>query len=179
MAQATQIDPMLQRMLGALRLDLATYEDVEQDKKATGQAAFIVVATSAVAGAVSYALTGVGGAEDGILGAIGALVGWAVYAWLAYQLGTKLLRGPETKADWGEVARTLGFANTARFLYVFALVPGLAAVVQLVVGLWVLVATIVALRAALDCTVLRAVLIAIAASVAQAIVFVVALSLIA
>ena len=170
---------MLQRMLGALRLDLATYEDVEQDKKATGQAAFIVVATSAVAGAVSYALTGVGGAGDGILGAIGALVGWAVYAWLAYQLGTKLLRGPETKADWGEVARTLGFANTARFLYVFALVPGLAAVVQLVVGLWVLVATIVALRAALDCTVLRAVLIAIAASVAQAIIFVVALSLIA
>ena len=179
MAQATQIDPMLQRMLGALRLDLATYEDVEQDKKATGQAAFIIVATSAVAGAVSYALTGSGGAGDGILGAIGALIGWAVYAWLAYQLGTKLFRGPETKADWGEVARTLGFANTARFLYVFALVPGLAALVQLVVGLWVLVATIVALRAALDCTVLRAVLIAIAASVAQAIIFVVALSLIA
>jgi hypothetical protein len=170
---------MLQRMLGALRLDRATYEDVEHDKKATGQAAFIVVATSAVAGAVSYALTGTGGGEDGILGAIGALIGWAVYAWLAYQLGTKLFRGPETKADWGEVARTLGFANTARFLYVFALVPGFAALVQLVVGLWVLVATIVALRAALDCTVLRAVLIAIASSVAQAIVFVVALSLIA
>lgn len=170
---------MLQRMLGALRLDRATYEDVEQDKQATGQAAFIVVATSAVAGAVSYALTGVGGAGDGILGAIGALIGWAVYAWLAYQLGTKLFRGPETKADWGEVARTLGFANTARFLFVFAIVPGLAALVQLVVGLWVLVATVVALRAALDCTVLRAVLIAIAASVAQAIIFVVALSLIA
>lgn len=50
---AAQVDPMLQRMLGALRLDRATYEAVEQDRKATGQAAFIVVATSAVAGAVS------------------------------------------------------------------------------------------------------------------------------
>ena len=97
-----------------------------------------------------------------------------VYAWLAYLLGTKLFRGPETKADWGEVARTLGFANTPRFLFVFALVPGLAALVQLVVGLWVLVATIVALRAALDCSVVRAVLIAIAASWRR-LIFVVAL----
>lgn len=178
-APGTEIDPMLQRMLGALRLDAATYEDIERDKAATGQAAFIVVATSALVGAVSFALTGVGGAGDGILGAIGALIGWAVYAWLAFNLGTKLFAAPATKADWGEVARTLGFANTPRFLYVFALVPGLASVVQAIVGIWVLVATIVALRAALDCTTLRAVLIAIAASVAQVIIFAMALSIFA
>jgi len=172
-----QPDPMLQRMLGALRLDVATYEAVENDKSATGQAAFIVVATSAVAGAVSFAVTGVGSAGDGILGAIGALIGWAAYAWLAYFLGTRLFPAKETKSDWGEVARTLGFANTPRFLYVFALVPGFAGLVQAVVGVWVLIATIVALQAALDCTVLRALLIAIAASIVQGIIFVIALSI--
>ncbi len=167
---------MLQRMLGALRLDAATYEEVEKDKSATGQAAFIVVATSAVAGAVSFALTGVSGGGDGIVGAIGALIGWAVYAWLAFQLGTKLFPAPKTKADWGEVARTLGFASTPRFLYVFVLLPGLATVVQAVVGIWALIATIVALHTALDCSVLRAVLIAIAASVAQVMIFAIALN---
>ena len=178
-APVTQADPMLQRMLGALRMDTATYEEVEKDKTATGQAAFIVVATSAVAGAVSFALTGVGGAGDGILGAIGALIGWAVYAWLAYFLGTKLFAAPETKSDWGEVARTLGFASTPRFLYVFALIPGIAPIVQVVVGIWALIATIVALRAALDCSTLRAVLIGIAASIAQVIIFGIALSIFA
>jgi hypothetical protein len=173
----TQPDPMLQRMLGALRLHRATYEDVEQDKSATGQAAFIVVATSAVAGAVSFAVTGVGSAGDGILGAIGALIGWAAYAWLAYFLGTRLFPAKETKADWGEVARTLGFASTPRFIYIFALVPGLAGLVQLVVGIWVLIATVVALQAALDCSLLRALLIGIAASIVQGIIFAIALSI--
>ena len=169
---------MLQRMLGALRLDAATYEDVEKDKSATGQAAFIVVATSAVAGAVGYALTGVGGAGDGILGAIGALIGWAVYAWLAYLLGTKLFAAPETKSDWGEVARTLGFASTPRFLLVFALIPGLAGIVQAVVGVWALVATVVALRAAFDCSTVRALVIGIAASLVQVIIIVALVSIV-
>lgn len=120
-----------------------------------------------------------GGAGDGILGAIGALLGWAAYAWLAYYLGTRLLAGPETKADWGEVARTLGFASTPRFLYVFALVPGLAGLVQLVVGLWVLAATVIALQAALDCSLLRAIVIGIVASIVQGIIFAIALSIFA
>lgn len=168
---------MLQRMIGALRLDRATYEEIESDKTATGQAAFIIVGTSAVAGAVSYVVDGVGSGGDGILGAIGALLGWAAYAWLAYFLGTRLFAAPETKSDWGEVARTLGYANTPRFFYVLALIPGLAGLVQLVIGLWVLVATVVALQASLDCSALRALLIGIAASVAQAIIFLVALSI--
>ena len=172
----SQPDPMLQRMLGALRLDRVIYEEVERDKTATGQAAFIVVATSAVAGAVSFVLTRIGDAGDGILGAIGALIGWAAYAWLAYFLGTRLFPARETKADWGEVARTLGFASTPRFLYVFALIPGLAGLVQLVVGIWVLIATVVALQASLDCSLLRAIVIGLAASVVQGIIFAVALS---
>src|SRR5687767_2626246 len=56
----TNRDPMISRMLGALRLDLATYEEIEADKKATGQAAYIVVASSLVTGAVSFATTGEG-----------------------------------------------------------------------------------------------------------------------
>ena len=84
----SQADPMIQHMIGAARLERSAYEAVEQDRKATGQAAYIVVATSLVAGAVSWLTTGEGG--GGLIGSIVAVIGWAFYAQLAYLLGTKM-----------------------------------------------------------------------------------------
>ena len=161
------------RMLGALRLQDAAYEDIEADEKATGEAAFIIVATSLVSGAVNGVLTGAGG---GFFGALGSLIGWAFYAWVAYLVGVKLFPGPLTKSSWGELARTLGYANTARFFIVFELIPGLAALTRTIVALWVLVATVVALRAALDITTARAIWIAIASALAQLFIIAVALT---
>jgi len=165
---------IIDRMLGALRLQSAVYEEVEADQKATGEAAFIIVATSLVSGAVNGVLTG---ASSGFFGALGSLLGWAFYAWVAYIVGVKLFPGPQTKSSWGELARTLGYANTARFLILFELVPGLQALTRLVVSVWVLVATVVALRAALDITTGRAVWIAIASAIGQLIVIAVALTI--
>ena len=165
---------MIDRMLGALRLQSAAYEEIEADQKATGEAAFIVVATSLVSGAVNGVLTG---ASSGFFGALGSLLGWAFYAYVAYVVGVKLFPGPETKSSWGELARTLGYANTARFLILFELVPGLQALTRLVVSIWVLVATVVALRAALDITTGRAVGIAIASAVGQLVIIALALTI--
>ena len=164
---------IIDRMLGALRLQSDVYEEVEADQKATGEAAFIVVATSLVSGAVNGVLTG---ASSGFFGALGSLLGWAFYAWVAYLVGVKLFPGPQTKSNWGELARTLGYANTARFLILFELVPGLRAITRLVVAIWVLVATVVALRAALDITTGRAIWIAIASAIAQLVIIAVALT---
>ena len=165
---------MIDRMLGALRLQSDVYEEVEADQKATGEAAFIVVATSLVSGAVNGVLTG---ASSGFFGALGSLLGWAFYAWVAYLVGVKLFPGPQTKSNWGELARTLGYANTARFLILFELVPGLQALTRLVVAIWVLVATVVALRAALDITTGRAVGIAIASAIGQLVIIALALTI--
>jgi len=177
MSMLSQADPMIQHMIGAARLERSAYEAVEHDRKATGQAAYIVVATSLVAGAVSWLTTGEGG--DGLIDSIVALIGWALYAQLAYLLGTKAFPAKETKADWGEVARTLGFANTPRFLILLAVIPGLGGVVRSVVELWVLIATIVALRSALDCSTGRAIAVGIAAWLAQLLILVIAFVLFA
>jgi hypothetical protein len=173
----SQADPMIQHMIGAARLESAAYEAVEKDPRATGQAAYIVVAASLVTGGVSWLTTGQGG--DGIIESIGALIGWAIYAQLAYLLGTKVFPAPDTKADWGQVARTLGFANTPRLLILLAVVPGIGGAVRVVVELWALVATIVALRSSLDCSTGRAIVIGIAASVAQVIIYIVFFAFIA
>ena len=177
MSMLSQADPMIQHMIGAARLERSAYEAVEHDKKATGQAAYIVVATSAVAGAVSWFTTGEGG--GGIIDAIAALIAWALYAQLAYLLGTKVFPAKETKADWGELARTLGFASTPRFVILLALIPGIGGLVRATVELWVLLATITALQSALDCSPGRAIGIGIAAWISQLVILAIAFLLIA
>jgi uncharacterized membrane protein len=177
MSMLSQADPMIQHMIGAARLQRSAYEAVEKDKRATGQAAYIVVATSLVAGGVSWLTTGEGG--GGIFDSIIALIGWAFYAQLAYLLGTKAFPAKETKADWGEVARALGFANAPRLLILLAVIPGIGGLVRSVVELWVLIATIVALQSALDCSTGRAIAVGIAAWLAQFLILVLAFVLIA
>ncbi len=169
MATATSSTSITDRMIGALRLDVLTYEEVEADPKATGEAAFVVVASALVA-AAGYALQLGGTVNEGLLGAIAELIGWALFALCAYIVGGKLIPGPNTKTSWGEIARTLGYAHTPRFLLILLAVPGLFGLVRFVVSLWILAATVVALRSALDCGTIRAVIVAVLASIVQLIV---------
>jgi hypothetical protein len=166
---ATTARSITDRMLGALRLDVETYEEIEADQKATGEAAFVIVASSFVA-AAGYALLEGGTVNAGFIGAIAELIAWAVYAWLAYLVGTKIIPGKATRSTWGELARTLGYATTPRFALLLVAIPGLSGLVRIVVTLWILVATIVALRTALDCGTGRAIVVAVLASIAQAVV---------
>lgn len=131
------------RMLGAAFLDVDTYEEVEADTRATGQAA-AVVAMAAAAHAVGVSGQGVAGIVGGVLS---TLVGWGVWAGATYLIGDKVFGGTAT---WGELLRTLGFAHAPSLLLVLAIVPFLGWGVEALVGLWMLVAGFVAIRQALD-----------------------------
>lgn len=142
------------RMMGAATLDVATYEEVEADTTATGQAA-IVVTLAAIASAIGAA--GEGG--PGIIGMLlGTLVGWALWSGVTYFIGTKLFGGTAT---WGELLRTIGFAQAPGVLLVLAIVPLLGGLVRIAVSIWLLVAGIIAIRQALDVTTGKAVLTAV------------------
>lgn len=134
-------------MLRAALLDSELYEEVEADRGATGEALFVVVLSSVAAG--------IGGiAQHGVLGILGytlvALGGWWVWAYVAYLIGTRLLPGPETQADHGELLRTIGFSSAPGVLRVLGLVSPVAGAVFLVSTVWMLVAMVVAVRQALD-----------------------------
>jgi len=163
---ATTTRSFTDRMIGALRLDEATYEEVEADTTATGQAAFIVVGSSLV-GAMGNALLRGGEVNAGLLVAIAQLVGWALNAWIAFFIGTRLIPGPQTRSNWGEVARTIGFANTPRFFLIFVAVPGITGLVRTAVALWVLAATVLALRCALDVGTGRAIAVGVLSTLVQ------------
>ena len=143
-----------ERMLGAAKLDIATYEELEADESATSQAAGVVAMV-----AVATAIGAIGGdSADVIGGLLGALLGWVIWAGITYFIGATVFKGTAT---WGELARTLGFAQTPALLNVFGFIPLLGGLLRFVLGLWVLVAGIVAIRQALDITTGKAILVAI------------------
>ncbi len=85
-------------------------------------------------------------------GAIAALSGWVIWAFVTYIVGTKILPTPQTRSNPGELLRTLGFANSPGLLSIFGLIPILGGLVKVVVPIWILVAWVIAVRQALDYT---------------------------
>ena len=138
---------LAERMVGAARLDAGTYEEVEADTGATGQAALVVVISS-ICLAIGARLGA--GPVGLVLMSVFRLIGWYVWALVAFLVGTRLLPGSKTEADVGQLLRTLGFASTPGVLAIFGVIPGLGSVVNLVVGIWMLVAMVIAVRQALD-----------------------------
>ena len=152
----------VQRMLGAAKLDVNTYEEVEADQTATGQAAG-VVALVAIAQAIGASGEGALGI---IFGIVAALFGWLLWSGITYLIGDKLLGGTAT---WGELLRTIGFAQAPGVLYVLGIVPLLGGVVRLVLAIWILIAGIIAIRQALDFSTGKAVITAVLGWLAVAI----------
>ena len=135
------------RIIRAAMLDVNLYEEVEADKGAMRQAMAVVVLSSIAAGFGSFEIGGFGGI---LTGTFAALIGWYVWAYLTYFIGTRVLPEPQTRADHGELLRTIGFASSPGLIRVLAIIPGLTTVVFIFAAIWMLVAMVIAVRQALD-----------------------------
>lgn len=136
-----------ERIVRAAMLDVNLYEEVEADTTAMGQAMGVVILSSIAAGVGSIARGGLGGI---LIGTVAALIGWYVWAYLTYFIGTKFLPEPQTKADLGELLRTIGFSSSPGLIRVLGIIPGLQGLVFLAASIWMLVAMVIAVRQALD-----------------------------
>jgi hypothetical protein len=134
-------------MIRAAKLDIHLYEEVEADKGAMGQAMGVVVLSS-LAGGIGFmqdaGMTGL------MIGTGGSLIGWYLWAFLTYIIGTKLLPEPQTSADHGELLRTIGFSSAPGMIRIFAIIPGFGMIVNLLASMWMLAAMVIAVRQALD-----------------------------
>jgi uncharacterized membrane protein YidH (DUF202 family) len=143
---------LVERAIGAARLDAAVYEEVEADQTALGQAMTVVVVAAVAAGIGTLG----GGHGHGlgflVLSVLVNLVGWFVWALLAWWIGTRLLPVPETQADVGQLLRTTGFSASPGVLKVLGILPAIGGLIVFVAGLWQLAAMVVAIRQALDYT---------------------------
>ncbi len=137
-----------ERMIGAATLDVHTYEEVEADTTATTQAMGVVVLSSLAQGIAG--LTQGGGGFGFVAGAMGALIGWFIWAFLVYIIGTKVLPEPQTRSDLGELLRTTGFSAAPGLLRVLGVIPLIGRLIIFAVSIWMLIAMIIAVRQALD-----------------------------
>jgi hypothetical protein len=149
MATTTTSTPFVMRLIGALAIDPVTYEEVEADRTATGQAMLVVVLSSVGAGIGARGL-GSGTPRSMVFISALSLLAWASWALLTYQIGVRLLPEADTRADVGELLRTIGFSAAPGMLRIFGIVPGAALPAFAITAIWMLVAMIVAVRQALD-----------------------------
>ena len=158
----------IDRIVRAAKLDVNLYEEVEADKEAMVQAMGVVVLSSIAAGIGSI---GTIGAKGIIIGAVTALIAWYVWAYITYFVGVKILPEPQTKADHGELLRTVGFSSSPGLIRVLAIIPGLTGIIFMITSIWMLIAMVIAVRQALDYqSTLRAIGVCIIGWVIQAII---------
>src|ERR671913_1977655 len=161
--QLSSSSSFVDRVIGAIRLDPATYEEVENDTDATWQAA-VVVALAAIFSGVGSS----GGNTQGLVGGVlAAVVFWAIFALFAYLVGAYLLRGPQTSATFGEVLRALGFSYAPSLFAILGLIPGIGFLIVFIAGIWSLIASVIALRQALEVSTGRAVAVVVVAFLAM------------
>ena len=134
------------RLLGSASLNAQTYEEVEADKHANLQAIAVVVISS-IAAALGVGIKDVSSTVALI---VVAIITWIIWVLLTLVIGTQLLPGEETRADFGQVLRTTGFSATPGILRIFGLIPVIGQFIFYGALLWMLFSFVVAVRQALD-----------------------------
>jgi hypothetical protein len=161
-------------MWRAAKLENALYDEVEANTALTGQAITVVIIV-AIAGAIGGILSAVFGGDAGVGAIIGGLIGPAVSALIGYFVwaGVSLVVGKALggTADYGEMLRAIGFANSPNVLAILSFIPVLGGLIAFIGAIWALVAGIVALRQALDFTTGKAIVTAIIGWIALMIIF--------
>ena len=136
----------INRIIRACKLDVNLYEEVEADKSATFQAALVVVLSSLAAGVGALHL----GASNFLMAPILSLISWYILAYLIYLIGAKFFPEPNTKANHGELLRTIGFSSAPGLIRIFGVTPSLMNITFILAGIWMMVAMVIAVRQALD-----------------------------
>jgi hypothetical protein len=138
---------IINRMIRAAKLDKSLYEEVEADKESLGQAMAVVTLSAVAAGIGNIGRAGLSGI---LIGMIAALLGWYIWAYITYFVGTKLLPEPQTKADHGELLRTIGFSAAPGVIRILGVLSILGGITFIAASIWMLVAMVVAVKQALD-----------------------------
>ena len=136
-----------ERVIGAMKLDAQTFEEIERDPSAISQTVGVIAL-----GAVSYGIGNIWyGGITGILSSmIIMLIQYAIWALMVWVIGTKLMPDPATKADLPETFRVIGFAAAPWLLGVITIIPLVGWLIVFLLWLWSIAMMVVAVKQVLD-----------------------------
>ena len=137
------------RFMGALVLDPVTFEDVEADRHAGGQAAMVVLLACIAGGFAAIGSSSMTPATFA-LGMATTLGAWVVWAVLVATIGTHMFAEPQTNSRPAELLRTMGFAAAPGIFLAFGAMRSAAPFAFAVASIWMIAATVLAARQALD-----------------------------
>jgi hypothetical protein len=136
-----------QRMIGAMQADVKTFQEIEADPTAMGQAVTVIL-IAAVASLIGNVFRiGVAG---GIMSLVITLISYALWSLVIVLVGTKVMPEPTTKADFSEGFRVIGFTAAPGVFNVLAIIPFLGPVISFLISIWMLVIGVIAVREVLD-----------------------------
>jgi hypothetical protein len=135
---------LMNRIMGVFRLDAATFEEIEADQNATGQAALVVLIVAligAIGSIIGSLIGGTSVALPALSAVVSVFVGWIVWSFVTWLVGTTIFGG---KADIPEMLRVIGFAYAPQVL---SIIPCIGWLIGLI---WSLIAGFIAVRQGLD-----------------------------
>lgn len=138
-----------ERMIGAMKLDANTFEEIERDPAALGQAVTVIVIAAVSSGIGNIWRIGVTPIVGGV---IGTLIAYLIWTGIVFLVATKVMPAPGTKSDFKEALRVLGFAAAPGVFYILAIIPFLGPIIGFFVWVWTLIVMVVAVRQAFDYT---------------------------
>ncbi len=160
------LNRIVQRAKDVMTFNTRAYEEIVRDPNATTEAA-IVVATVAIASGLGRLFAGPGA----LIGAVLAmLLGWVVAAAVIYFVGTRITGEATTTSSVERVMRIVGYASAP---FVFSIFSGLwliGWVFATIIFFWFLGTMVLAIRAALDISLSRAIVTGLIAWIATLIV---------
>ena len=159
--------PFPDRLIAAIRLDATVFDEVEHDRDAIGQAFWVVVLASIAQGLGAIQAPSIPALIGGLFGiSLAGILGWVVGTGVIWLIGVRMMGGT---SDYAELLRTVGFASAPKVLFLIGVLPLGAA--SYLLGLLVLilttVASVLAVRQALDVTTGRAIVVCVVAMVAS------------
>ncbi len=146
------MEKMLSRMVGAAGLSSDTYEDVEHDRSATLQAFLVVIIVSISSGVGGLLQNEISVVNALVFGVIGGIASWAIWALGIWIIGSTILKTPDTQADWGQLARGTGFAQSPGIFSFLIFIPWIGWPIGAVIFVWRFAAMLTAVRQCLDYT---------------------------
>jgi hypothetical protein len=137
------MNSLVRQTIGAMTFRAAIYREIATQPGATAPAIGILLLSCFVPGSVSI----VYGTLGGILYSFS---GWAIWICLAYMIGAKIF--PESPVDSGllRLLRAGGFAASPALLGFFGLAAVVGHILPITTTVWVIAATAVAIREALQ-----------------------------
>ena len=173
------------RMFRAAMLDPLVFDEIKEDRNATTQAVQVVIIVGVIGVISSLVQLLNTPAESGVEVSVStniatsvatAVLGWLLWAFLAYLLGTGVFGGT---ASYLQMLRAIGFAQSPSVISILSVplvfIPAAGAVLGGLLGLaaalWVLIVDVIATRQTLGISTGKATIITVIIAVAMIVIF--------